>query len=109
MYLSKYKLMWMFVFFDLPVMTRQDRHNATKFRKLLLDEGFVMTQYSVYYRLLSGKEAGEAIIRRLQKELPKKGKVDIIQITDKQYEDIISFTGTKKLPQKKNPDQLSLF
>ncbi len=95
--------MWMFVFFDLPVLTRADRKDATRFRKLLLDEGFAMTQYSVYFRLLSGKDAGEAIIRRLKKELPRKGKIDILQITDKQYEEIISFSGSKKLPQKKEP------
>lgn len=109
MYLSKYKLMWMFVMFDLPVITAQDRKHATQFRKLLLDEGFAMTQYSIYFRLLSGKDAGRAIIGRLRRSLPKKGKVDIIQITDRQYEDIISFSGNRKEAKKKNPDQLSLF
>ena len=55
--LSSYKLMWMIVFFDLPVITPAERKTASGFRKFLLDQGFHMSQFSVYYRLLSGKEA----------------------------------------------------
>jgi CRISPR-associated protein Cas2 len=52
-----------------------------------------MSQYSVYYRLLSGKEALDRYIKDIQAQLPRKGRVDIITITDKQYEGIVSFSG----------------
>ena len=101
--------MWMIVLFDLPVVTPEERKTATNFRKNLLDQGFHMSQYSVYYRLLPGKEALDGYIRDIQAKLPPKGKVDILTITDKQYEGIISFSGKTKEKNKKNPTQLFLF
>jgi CRISPR-associated protein Cas2 len=101
--------MWMIVLFDLPVVTREERKTASLFRKSLLDQGFHMSQFSVYYRLLSGKEALDGYIRNIQSQLPPKGKVDILAITDKQYEDIISFSGKTKGKNKQKPSQLLLF
>src|SRR3546814_1546796 len=34
-YLSGYRLMWIFVMFDLPVGTKKQMHDATKFREFL--------------------------------------------------------------------------
>ena len=107
--LSSYKLMWMIVLFDLPVITPEERKTASLFRKSLLDQGFHMSQFSVYYRLVSGREALDGYIRDIQKQLPAKGKVDILAITDKQYEAIVSFSGRSKEKNRKNPSQLLLF
>ena len=101
--------MWMIVLFDLPVVTSEERKKASLFRKALLDQGFHMSQYSVYYRLLPGKEAMEGYIKDIQAQLPPKGKVDILTITDKQYEGIVSFSGKTKEKNKQNPTQLLLF
>ena len=101
--------MWMLVLFDLPVLTKKDRKAATSFRKYLLDRGFSMAQFSVYFRLLSGKEAVESLLKALKKELPPKGKVDVLAITDRQYEEIQSFSGGKPEQSRKNPPQLQLF
>ena len=49
---------WCVVMFDLPVATKKQRKEATRFRHLLLDEGFWMLQYSVYVRY-SPTVAGE--------------------------------------------------
>ena len=108
-HLSSYKLMWMIVLFDLPVVSPEERKKASLFRKTLLDKGFHMSQYSVYYRLLPGKEALDGYIKEIQAQLPPKGKVDVLTITDKQYEGIISFSGRSKEKSKKNPTQLLLF
>jgi len=101
--------MWMIVLFDLPVVTPEEQKTASRFRKALLDQGFHMSQYSVYYKLLSGKEAIDSYINNIKAQLPPKGKVDILAITDKQYENIISFSGKTKEKNKKNPTQLLLF
>lgn len=45
--LSGYRLMWMIVLFDLPVLTKRERKDANKFRKFLQDEGFDRCQLSV--------------------------------------------------------------
>lgn len=107
--LSGYKLMWMIVLFDLPVLTKTERKNANKFRKFLQDQGFDMCQLSVYMRFCAGKEQTQVYTRRVQMALPPSGNVQIICITDKQYENIVSFSGSKRNPANKNPEQFTLF
>lgn len=106
--LNRYELMWMLVLFDLPVVEKKERKAATDFRNFLLDHGYSMVQYSIYTKLFSGKDACEKYYRLIERNLPDDGKVDIITITDKQYENIISYKATKKL-EKKCPQQLLLF
>ena len=107
--LSGYRLMWMMVLFDLPVLTKEERKDATKFRKFLLDQGFDMCQLSVYMRFCAGKEQAQTYTRRVQSALPPSGNVQIIYFTDKQYENIVSFTGRKRKSANKNPEQFTLF
>ena len=107
--LSGYRLMWIFVMFDLPVTTREQARAATKFREYLLDEGFEKSQFSVYARFCSGKENVESYCRRIESNLPDKGDVHILTFTDRQYENIVRFSGQRRRRQRKNPDQLALF
>ena len=41
--------MWMLVMFDLPVVQKNERKAAADFRHTLLDIGFEMSQFSVYF------------------------------------------------------------
>ena len=107
--LSGYRLLWMFVFFDLPVGTKDERAKATGFRNHLLDLGFEMSQFSVYLKMVPSKERAQVIARAVEVGVPSHGKVDILTVTDKQFENIISFTGRARSPSRKNPDQLILF
>ena len=107
--LSGYRLMWIFVMFDLPVTTKSESRAATKFRQYLLDEGFEKSQFSVYARFCNGKEQFEAYLQRIQANLPDRGDVHILTFTDKQYENIMRFSGQCRKRQRKNPDQLALF
>ncbi len=101
--------MWMMVLFDLPVVDKKERKEASEFRLYLKDLGFEMAQFSVYIRHTSGKEAVENYIRKISASLPSQGKVDILQFTDKQYENIKCFRGTKHDSSPNNPEQLLLF
>ena len=107
--LSGYRLMWMMVIFDLPVLAKRERREATKFRKFLLDQGFSMCQLSVYLRFCAGKEQADVYTRRVQSALPRTGNVQVLYFTDKQYENIVSFDGPRRQPANKNPDQFALF
>ena len=108
-HLSGYRIMWMMVLFDLPVIEPEERKVATGFRNFLLDQGFEMAQFSVYVRHTSGKEAVETMTRKVETTIPPNGKVDILQFTDKQYENIVSFRGGGRGERNKNPDQFVLF
>lgn len=107
--LSGYRIMWLCVYFDLPVGTPKERKEATRFRLSLLDLGFEMTQFSVYLRFCSGKEQAESYERRIEQAMPNAGKVHILAITDKQYENIKTYRGRKREQGQKNPDQYALF
>ena len=54
--LNAYRIMWLFVFFDLPTNTKTERRHAVQFRKALEKDGFTMMQYSVYVRHCASKE-----------------------------------------------------
>ena len=106
--ISHYRAMWIFVMFDLPTQTKKQRHEYTVFRNFLLDHGFSGVQYSVYIRNAPSGEVAERYIRDVRKNLPPSGHVNIMQITDKQYANILSFRGEKK-EEMVDKGQLSLF
>jgi CRISPR-associated protein Cas2 len=107
--LSGYRLMWIAVMFDLPVVEKCERKAATNFRNTLLDMGFEMVQFSVYMRFCSSQGQIETYCKRVESVLPEGGRVNILHFTDKQYERIISYYGKSKQPPKKSPDQFDLF
>jgi CRISPR-associated protein Cas2 len=107
--LNAYHIMWLFVFFDLPVTTKKDRKMASGFRKNLLKDGFTMMQFSVYNRHCASKESAEVHIQRVKNFVPEKGQVSILEVTDKQYGNICNFWGFKSKPLPEGPKQLEMF
>ena len=76
----------MLVFFDLPVVTAKEKKDAAKFRKFLLKDGYNMVQWSVYSRICNGMDAVAMHKQRLKQNLPLKGSVRALVLTEKQYE-----------------------
>lgn len=107
--LNAYHIMWLFVFFDLPVTLKKERKAAAGFRKNLLKDGFTMMQFSVYRRHCASKESAAVHIKRVKNLIPEKGQVSILQVTDKQYVSIINYRGKKSFPLPEGPAQLELF
>lgn len=81
------------VFFDLPVKTKTQRREATRFRNFLLNDGYHMLQYSVYARVCNGADAVEKHKVRARSNLPDNGSVRMLVITEKQYESIEILLG----------------
>ena len=107
--LNAYRIMWVLVFFDLPVETKAERKIATKFRKSLLQDAFSMFQFSIYVRHCPSRENADLHIRRVKAALPPKGHVGILVITDKQFADMEIFFAGKKTAKPGTPQQLELF
>lgn len=101
--------MWMMVLFDLPVVMPEERHAAAKFRNFLLDEGFMMSQFSVYAKPSLSRDKNDALLQRVRRAIPTYGKVHIMFFTDKQYSSIQTFYGTKQDRTPKKPTQFELF
>ncbi len=87
------------VFFDLPVLTEQNRREYRAFRKMLIKSGFMMMQESVYCKLAQNNSAADAIVENVKKNKPSNGLVQAIRVTEKQYSkmDFIVGQGTKDI------------
>lgn len=101
--------MWVFVFFDLPTETKQQRKDASDFRKFLTGDGFTMFQYSIYVRHAPSRENAQVHINRVTTHVPQEGNVCILQLTDKQFSEIKIFEGQNRAQPKTNAIQLELF
>jgi CRISPR-associated protein Cas2 len=102
------RVLWMFVFFDLPVRTKADRRAASRFRNYLKDDGFLMLQFSVYARVMRGEAAAEKHAQRVVRNLPTKGSVRVLQVTDKQYARMRLLVGEATKSERVAPVQLAL-
>jgi CRISPR-associated protein Cas2 len=100
--------MWVFVFFDLPVGSKDERRTATRFRNFLKDDGYMMLQFSVYARVCRGEEAVEKHLARVTKRLPGKGSVRTLQVTERQYARMKLLIGESKKNEKVAANQLVL-
>ena len=107
--IDQYRILWVFVSFDLPVVTAKDRKNYARFRKLLLRNGFTMLQYSLYVRHCNSFENAEVHRKRIKAILPPKGEVAIYSLTDKQFGAIEFFRNIEKADRPSTPQQLELF
>lgn len=101
--------MWVMVLFDLPTETKRDRKESTKFRKMLIDDGFTMFQFSIYMRHCPSRENSDVHIKRVKNNLPPYGSVTVLCITDKQFGQMEIFYGKKSVDKPSTPQQLELF
>lgn len=106
--LSEYKGMWLFAMFDLPVATPKDRKNYVRFRKKLLEEGFMMLQFSVYARYFPSEEASKGQRRRIRAALPPGGHVRLLHVTDHQFGKMEVYIMRKREKPEQPPPQLTL-
>ena len=106
---SEYRIMWVLVFFDLPTATKRDRQIYTKFREMLIKDGFTMFQFSIYLRHCASRENAEVHINRVKNILPQAGQIGILCITDKQFGNIELFIGKKEKMLTTPFQQLELF
>ena len=107
--LSAFRPMWLMAMFDLPVEEKEDRRNYARFRKVLLKDGFMMLQLSVYARYLPSEEAAEAHRRTIRAAVPPLGQVRIIAVTDHQFGKMEVFYGRKPRHPEEPQSQMLLF
>lgn len=88
-----YRFMRILVFFDLPVLTSDDRRTYRKFRKSMLKKGFIMLQESLYCRMALNKTMADQILDSIKRDKPEKGLVMSLLITEKQFERMEFITG----------------
>lgn len=80
-----YRFMRIIVFFDLPTETEFDKREYRHFRKLLIKNGFIMLQESVYSRIVLNSSIQRGVQETLRKSRPSNGLVQILTITERQF------------------------
>lgn len=104
------KFMRIIVFFDLPVKSKRQRLQATRFRNFLIKDGFFMLQYSIYARVCNGQDATNMHIQRIKGKIPEEGGIRCLTVTEKQYENIDILLGpTSKYEKKQEYETISFF
>lgn len=88
-----YRFMRVLVFFDLPTETLENKREYRRFRKVLIKNGFLMMQESVYCRMLLTPSAGKAVLDIIRKNRPSEGIVQIMTVTEKQFASMEYITG----------------
>ncbi|WP_048726364.1 MULTISPECIES: CRISPR-associated endonuclease Cas2 [Micrococcales] len=101
--------MWCLVMFDLPVETKSQRREATRFRHDLLDWGFCMVQFSVYVKYWPTGGQDHATLRAIKTHLPEGGQVRVLALTDRQWATGLRFDNAKPRKEPGCPEQLMIF
>jgi CRISPR-associated protein Cas2 len=108
---EKFKMGWLIVAFDLPVMSREQRKRATDFRKFLIDDGYQMIQYSVYARACVTFARQETHLGRVKQNLPEEGSVRAVFVTRAQWERsfVIQGSPASETEAEDMPEQIQLW
>ena len=88
-----YRFMRTIVMFDLPTETNEDKRNYRKFRRMLIKNGFIMMQESVYCRMILNQSIERTVIETIKKNKPPKGLVQLMTVTEKQFAKTIYIVG----------------
>ena len=92
--------MRMILFFDLPMQTYLDRKEYTLFRKFLINDGFIMLQFSVYSRTVRNHYDARKHCQIIESKVPASGSVRVLTITEKQYSSMKLLAGEKLSSEK---------
>lgn len=94
------RFMRLMVFFDLPTVTKADKRAYTVFRRFLLQDGYDMLQWSVYARIVNGADDVAKHQQRLVVNLPRKGSVRCMKVSEKQYAAMEILVGTQTVQEE---------
>ena len=78
---------------DVPTLENEDLKEYRHFRKFLISNGFIMLQESCYVKMLLNSTSADNFLSKLKKNLPPKGLVQVITITEKQFQKMETLVG----------------
>lgn len=84
------------VMFDLPTESLEDKREYRKFRKYLITKGFLMMQESIYTKLVLNQTVAKLVANSVKENKPSKGVVQMLIITEKQFERMEYVVGEKQ-------------
>lgn len=104
--MSGFRFMRIFVFFDLPMDSLEEKREYRKFRKALIKNGFIMMQKSVYCKLMTTPSVENSVKNMIQMNKPSKGVVQTLVVTEKQFVKMEYVVGENKSDIIDNEDRV---
>jgi CRISPR-associated protein Cas2 len=100
---------WVLVMFDLPVVTKDQRREAGRYRNMLYDLGFAQIQLSVYTKYVVNASGVRTLLAPIKYGVPAGGAVRMLRLTDEQWAATYRFWGPQEVAVEDRPRQLVLF
>ncbi|MGL4768791.1 MAG: CRISPR-associated endonuclease Cas2 [Mycoplasmoidaceae bacterium] len=97
-----YNIMRIIVMYDITSDNALDNQAYNYYRKLLLKNGYIMMQYSVYSKCINSKTKFSAEIKKISQKIPKKSRIRVLFVTEKQYGDMVHLSGKPKINEEVN-------
>lgn len=94
--MGKFRFMRVIVMFDILVNTSEEKRDYRVFRKWLIKDGFIMMQYSIYSKLVLNESSAKLLRKRIEEQKTKKGLIQVLQLTENQFQDIYCIQGKSK-------------
>lgn len=94
--MSSFRFMRIFVFFDLPMESLEEKREYRVFRKALIKNGFIMLQESVYCKLMTTPSVENSVKNLINSNKPSKGIVQTLVVTEKQFVKMNYVVGDNK-------------
>lgn len=92
--------MWILVMFDIPTNNDGERFSYRLFRKFLLKNGFIMMQFSVYWRYTGNTANTNKYIKRIEQNIPLNGEVRILKFSDSLINNFLIWIFILVVPEK---------
>ncbi len=97
--------MRLLLFYDLPQKEDQDKHHYARFRNWLLKNGYFMIQYSIYVKVCQNHNNARLQMKRVSRNIPMKGNVRLLVLTEKQYTNMKILSGKKYFQEEMSNDK----
>lgn len=101
-----FRFMRVIVMFDLPMETSSNAREYRRFRKFLIKSGFIMMQQSVYSKLTLNATASNMVAENIRKNKPNDGLVQLLIVTENQYNRMEFIVGKKNYDVLENNERL---
>ena len=98
--MSRY--MKIILMYDLPFENEKNQKEYGKFHKKIIKRGYIMIQYSIYYKTLNAVTKYDYECKYLNNILPTKGHIRCFVITERQFHMMKILKGSKLINEKIN-------
>lgn len=88
--------------YDLPFDSEDSKKEYQKFHKWIIKRGYIMMQYSIYFKTISSYPKYPIEVNAIKSNLPPIGNIRLLLITETQFFNIKILNGQISMNEKYN-------